>query len=192
MSARIKSSPSHHVNDTHNHDINTPTVSSYNNDSIHNNTSDTNVQSHSNTQTNSLSSTNKKMHSNRILLASEEPKFIFDKYDTDKSGLISFDEFRAMLPELGIRISLPKTKKYFDFCDTDQSGQIDFEEFQVSMFLSDPNGNPIGFSPNSLLSPKDAFEMFDKDGSGKLDEDEFFFLLQYMEIHLVRFCRFKV
>ena len=87
-----------------------------------------------------------------------------------------------MLPELGINISEAKTLRYFKFCDTDSSGQIDFEEFQVALFVSDPQGNPVGFCPNSLLSPKDAFEMFDKDGSGKLDEDEFVFLLEYLGI----------
>lgn len=118
-------------------------------------------------------------------LMSDDTKAIFDKYDTDGSGLISFDEFRDMLPEFGINISLPKMRKYFRFCDSDDSGEIDLEEFRVSLFLSDPQGNPMGFSPNSLLSPKDAFDMFDSDQSGKLDEDEFFFLLQYLEVNVV-------
>jgi len=120
-----------------------------------------------------------------------EARSFFDKYDTDGSGLISFDEFRTMLPELGINISVPKMKKYFRFCDTDDSGAIDFEEFKVSLFLFDPQGNPVGFSPNALLSPRDAFEMFDKDQSGKLDEDEFHFLLQYLEIDLVSLNEMK-
>ena len=125
-------------------------------------------------------------------LNSAEAKSLFDKYDKDGSGLISFDEFRDMLPELGVRMSLPKMRKYFQFCDSDHSGNIDFEEFQVSLFLCDPQGNPIGFCPNSLLTPRDAFEMFDADQSGKLDEDEFFFLLQYLEIDLVRMNAFAI
>lgn len=114
------------------------------------------------------------------------PRQLFNKYDTDKSGLISFEEFRAILPDLGIHISIPKAMKYFKFCDSDDSGEIDFEEFQVALFITDPQtGNPVGFAPNSLLSPKDAFEMFDKDGSGKIDEDEFAFLLEYLNVKIV-------
>lgn len=35
---------------------------------------------------------------------------IFAQFDTDGSGLIDFDEFRAMLPQLGIRMSMPKVR----------------------------------------------------------------------------------
>ena len=53
----------------------------------------------------------------------------------------------------------------------DDSGQIDFEEFRVALFACDPNnGNPIGFAPNALLTPIDAFEMFDEDGNMLHDE----------------------
>jgi Ca2+-binding EF-hand superfamily protein len=30
---------------------------------------------------------------------------VFDEFDTDKSGLIEFDEFEAMLPQLGITMT---------------------------------------------------------------------------------------
>ena len=44
--------------------------------------------------------------------------------------------------------------------DPDGSGEIDFEEFKVALFAVDPDsGNPVGFSPNALLSPLDAFEV---------------------------------
>ena len=38
----------------------------------------------------------------------------------------------------------------------------------------------LGFSPSALLAPKDAFEMFDEDNSGAVDEDEFAFILEYL------------
>lgn len=41
-------------------------------------------------------------------LATRTPEEIFKQFDTDGSGLIDFDEFRAMLPQLGINISMPK------------------------------------------------------------------------------------
>jgi len=49
------------------------------------------------------------------------------------------------------------------------------------MYILDPNmGNPIGFKPSSRLGPDDAFELFDKDRSASLDEDEFVFALEYL------------
>ena len=110
-----------------------------------------------------------------------DPMDVFKEFDTDNSGLISFEEFRAMLPRLGIKMSVPKMLKYFRMCDADGSGEIDFNEFKIALFACDPDsGNPVGFAPNALLTPLDAFEMFDEDGTGKIDEDEFFFVLEYL------------
>ena len=109
------------------------------------------------------------------------PEEVFTKFDTDGSGYIDFDEYKAMLPQLGIKMTEAKARKYYNLADTDGSGEVDFEEFRVAMYAVDPNsGNTSGFAPNSLLTPLDAFEMFDEDGSGHIDEDEFFFVLQYL------------
>lgn len=44
----------------------------------------------------------------------------------------------------------------------------------MALFACDPNtGNTLGFSPSSLLGPRDAFELFDEDGTGEIDELEF-------------------
>lgn len=44
--------------------------------------------------------------------------------------------------------------------DPDGSGEIDLEEFKVALFAVDPDsGNPVGFTPNALLTPLDAFEV---------------------------------
>lgn len=122
-------------------------------------------------------------NANTVPFSAMNPKALFDKYDTDGSGKISFDEFQVMLPSLGVKISTPRMAKYFKTCDTDQSGEIDFEEFKVALYVCDPDsGNPLGFSPHGLVTPQDAFEYLDKDGSGRLDEDEFHYLLEYLEL----------
>lgn len=43
-------------------------------------------------------------------------------------------------------------------------------------------GNPTGYTPSQLVGPRDVFDMFDEDRSGQMDEDEFFYALDYMGI----------
>ena len=113
------------------------------------------------------------------------PEEVFKRFDTDGSGEIDLEEFKVMLKKLKIHMSSAKAVKYFKMCDVDDSGQIDFEEFRVALFACDPNnGNPIGFAPNALLTPIDAFEMFDEDGSGNINEDEFYFVLEYLKLEV--------
>lgn len=63
---------------------------------------------------------------------------IFILFDEDDSGLISFEEFRKLLPYLDISISDAKAFRYFRMCDSDGSGEIDIDEFQVALFACDP------------------------------------------------------
>lgn len=59
--------------------------------------------------------------------------------------------------------------------DPDGSGEIDFEEFKVALFAVDPDsGNPVGFAPNALLSPLDAFEVGRSDGQARPKGTKFF------------------
>ncbi|GLE06895.1 hypothetical protein PINS_up016564 [Pythium insidiosum] len=44
----------------------------------------------------------------------------------------------------------------------------------MAMFAVDPvSGNTLGFAPSNLLAPRDAFDLFDEDGTGQIDELEF-------------------
>lgn len=49
-------------------------------------------------------------------LAKRPPEEVFEQFDTDGSGLIDFDEFRAMLPQVGIKISLAKVSYPHNKC----------------------------------------------------------------------------
>lgn len=77
------------------------------------------------------------------------------------TSLISFEEFRKMLPFLNININDAKAYRYFRLCDTDGSGQIDIDEFRVALFTCDPtSGNPVGFRPSSFNTPLGPSLMF--------------------------------
>lgn len=77
------------------------------------------------------------------------------------------------MPEIGIHVVRAKGLRLFQKCDTDGGGEIDLHEFKMALYACDPNGNTQGFSISNILGPKDAFELFDEDKSGHIDEDEF-------------------
>jgi Ca2+-binding EF-hand superfamily protein len=113
------------------------------------------------------------------------PNDIFNLFDDDESGLLGFQEYRELLPALGIEIGDAKAFRYFNVCDSDGSGEIDIDEFKVALFACDPSsGNPVGFVPNKILTPLDAFETFDENGVGRLDEDEFYYAMEYLGLKL--------
>jgi alpha-tubulin suppressor-like RCC1 family protein/Ca2+-binding EF-hand superfamily protein len=116
------------------------------------------------------------------------PEDVFVLFDEDGTGLISFSEFKRMLPYLDINISDAKSFRYYRMCDTDGSGEIDIDEFKVALFTCDPtNGNPVGFKPSRNLTPLDAFEVFDEDFKGLLDEDELMYALEYLQVPITDF-----
>ena len=105
----------------------------------------------------------------------------FAAFDSDEDGLIDYNEFRMILPYLNIKISDAKSFRYFKMCDSRQCQKIDIDDFKAAMFACDPTkGNTTGFQPRREVTPLDAFETFDEDVSGFLDEDEWFFAMEYL------------
>ena len=93
-------------------------------------------------------------------------------YDRDNSGNIDFDEFKSSMENMGVFIPEIRLQKLFQACDLDRSGEIDLEELPLAICINNK------LREKSYMSPKDAFELFDYDGSGQLNEHEFYEVVQ--------------
>ncbi|KAI8471846.1 MAG: hypothetical protein J3K34DRAFT_415917 [Monoraphidium minutum] len=91
---------------------------------------------------------------------------IFDKYDADKSGTITFDEFQAIvLDGLLLEGTFGDYERAFRAVDDSKNGSIGATEL-AEMFRQ--LGNPM--SADKLA---DVFMKYDVDGSGQIDFPEF-------------------
>ena len=105
---------------------------------------------------------------------------LFKTFDLDGSGAIDFDEFSKMLPQLDIHLPEAQALKFFAACDTDGSGEIDQEEFCVCLIAATSANNSGSNNANhTVLTPLDAFQLFDEDGSDSIDFVEFNALCDY-------------
>jgi len=86
-------------------------------------------------------------------------------FDTDNSGVIDMEEFRAMAQQIGMNPTKTEMELMMAEVDTDSSGTIDLNEFITVMKrkAQDTEANDV---------VKATFDMFDVDGSGALSYDE--------------------
>lgn len=100
----------------------------------------------------------------------EEMKQVFNKFDTNKDGKISPEEYKGILRALGKGNPLTKeVEKIFEVADLDGDGFIDFKEFVEVQ----KKGGGL-----KMVDLQGAFRAFDKDGDGKITVEEVFELLQ--------------
>jgi calcium-dependent protein kinase len=92
-------------------------------------------------------------------------KNIFSAFDTGKDGQISFEELKKGLLEIkSSHLTEEELKKIFDSIDVDKNGKIDYTEFIASTMEG------AKYYKNERLL--EAFESFDKDGSGQISKGE--------------------
>ncbi|XP_059623871.1 calmodulin-like protein 30 [Cornus florida] len=93
----------------------------------------------------------------------EEMKGVFNKFDINKDGKISREEYKLALRALGRGNEGSEVSKVFEAIDTDGDGFIDFKEF---MEVHNRGG---GVKTSDIQR---AFRVFDLDGNGKISAEE--------------------
>jgi Ca2+-binding EF-hand superfamily protein len=87
----------------------------------------------------------------------------FSVFDTDQSGTISVEELRAVMQSLGQTPSATELRDLMNEVDLDRSGSMDFQEFKTLMTAQ---------HGDHKARLKLAFDIFDKDGSGRITAAE--------------------
>ncbi|KAJ1395588.1 EF-Hand 1, calcium-binding site [Sesbania bispinosa] len=93
----------------------------------------------------------------------EEMKWVFDKFDTNKDGKISLEEYKAAVKTMRWDLGDTEVVESFQVMDSDGDGFIDFKEF-IEMFKGDD-----GVKETEI---KSAFQVFDLNGDGKISAEE--------------------
>ena len=92
-------------------------------------------------------------------------KLAFAHFDKDADGMITIDELKQIVEELGHSASENEWTAIMQEIDIDSNGVVDFAEFLAMMarrlMLSD--------NEEEIL---EAFKVFDKDNNGELSADE--------------------
>ncbi|XP_062396600.1 troponin C, skeletal muscle [Sardina pilchardus] len=98
-----------------------------------------------------------------------EFKAAFDLFDTDGGGDISTKELGQVMRMLGQNPTREELDAIIIEVDEDGSGTIDFEEFLV-MMVQQLKEDQAGKSDEEL---SECFRVFDKNGDGWIDREEF-------------------
>jgi len=97
----------------------------------------------------------------------EEMKELFKMFDADRDGVLSIKEFERLMAVLGRAASEDKARKFALTVSVDTAEcSVSFTEY-LNMMANQRNDEP---TPESLL---EAFEVFDKEGLGRISEAHF-------------------
>ncbi|XP_038901754.1 probable calcium-binding protein CML32 [Benincasa hispida] len=96
----------------------------------------------------------------------EEIKWAFEKFDSNKDGKISFEEYQAAHRGMAgsKEISDEEAAKSFKFVDVDGDGFVDLKEF-LELYTMSGGEVRVG-------DIKSAFQVYDSNGDGKISAEE--------------------
>ncbi|XP_062102042.1 calcium-binding protein CML24-like [Humulus lupulus] len=100
----------------------------------------------------------------------EELRWAFEKFDTNKDGRISRQEYKSALRVLDREMTDSEIAKAFQALDSDGDGSIDFKEF-VEMFNMGSSSSSSG-DRTKAADIESAFRVFDIDGDGRISAEE--------------------
>ncbi|KAL2150466.1 hypothetical protein VTH82DRAFT_7029 [Thermothelomyces myriococcoides] len=95
----------------------------------------------------------------------DQYKQVFEIFDKDGTGDITADELGNVMRELGLNPSEDELQDLISEVDVNKDGVISFEEFLALM-------SQTVKEVDSDQELKNAFKVFDKDGSGTISSDE--------------------
>ena len=92
----------------------------------------------------------------------------FEAFDKDKDGLVTLDEIRNHLLEIGKGISENELKDLFGKADKNSDGKIDVTEFKELLELLSGKERESKINPDLVK----VFEQFDSDHDGLISKEE--------------------
>ncbi|KAH7277400.1 hypothetical protein KP509_39G049300 [Ceratopteris richardii] len=91
----------------------------------------------------------------------EALRIMFNFMDTDKNGVLSYEEFKIGLRKLGSHLTEPEIRQLMDVGDMDKQGTLDYGKFAaLTLQLQKLNNDDY---------LREAFSYFDMDGNGFID-----------------------
>ncbi|CAN6680143.1 unnamed protein product [Malus baccata var. baccata] len=100
----------------------------------------------------------------------EEVRYVFDKFDMNKDGRISREEYKSALKTLDKDIAEGEIAKTFKALDSDGDGFIGFTEFVETFNMGNDEARKADI--------ESAFRVFDLDGNGKISAEELSLVLK--------------
>mmetsp|Transcript_36533 Transcript_36533/g.44209 ORF Transcript_36533/g.44209 Transcript_36533/m.44209 type:complete len:701 (-) Transcript_36533:254-2356(-) len=96
-----------------------------------------------------------KIVANKFAQNDSKLRLVFRRFDVNKDGQVSLDEFRVGLRSLNMGLTDPQIERFMAICDQDKSGMLNYEEFlntfgedlSYTKLIVPPAGTPVPDHP---------------------------------------------